>query len=157
MKTSLLPFLLILPLSAACAHGGSASHDGDFISRSRWPENIDLPPTPDSVELPEGIPEGEWSERAVCDGKDGVCVSPALAARLYLYQRFYGTLRKRYEADRQVWRTHRTAYEGQLEVDRETIEALQPTWWDSNKLWIGLLGGIVIGSGSAAAVLYLSR
>ena len=40
-----------------------------------------------------------------------------------------------------------------IKAQTVTISRLQPTWWDRNKIWIGIVGGLVAGSVGTYAVM----
>ena len=139
-----------------CASAPPRSAPTYFIDPSRWPENLEIPPDADSEPLPEGLPPNVWSLPYECDGKEGVCISPALAARYLLVREGYKILRRRYEADRRVWKTHRKAYEDRIDWYEETLESMKPSWWEQNGIWISFTGGLLLGVGASIAILSAS-
>ena len=40
-----------------------------------------------------------------------------------------------------------------IKAQTVTISRLQPTWWDRNKIWIGIVGGLVAGGVGTYAVM----
>ena len=40
-----------------------------------------------------------------------------------------------------------------IKYQTATIAKLERTWWDRNKLWVGLIGGVIVGSAGTWAVM----
>ena len=40
-----------------------------------------------------------------------------------------------------------------IKYQTATIAKLERTWWDKNKLWVGLIGGVIVGSAGTWAVM----
>jgi hypothetical protein len=84
-------------------------------------------------------------------------MSEAKAARFGLFKVRYVELRRLYAADRMIWKAHRELYEERLQLADRTIQELQPGWWDRHKGEVGVLGGFILGVGSAFAVFALAN
>ena len=153
---------------AGCATT-SAEQAGDSEPYLEGPyaEDRELPahPQDEDLDLAPGVNADETAVEAATKGQpapmDGIIVSESRAARDALYRIRYKELRTTYEADRSVWRVHRTIYEKQIEMDNDRIRELTPpppTWWDQHgtAVLIGssALVGLVAGAGLTVGVGY---
>lgn len=136
-------------------------------------EEQDLPPDPKQEKLPDGLPKGDWiismekgscvNEDGVmvndypCPDKDGILSSEERAYRDGLFRIRYKELRENYQADKELWKVHRELYETRLQLAAQAIEDLQPSWWDRNKLQLGMVSGIVLGIASSAAIIVVTE
>lgn len=92
-----------------------------------------------------------------CPAKSGILESEAHAIKDQQYRISYDELRQLYEADIKVWGAQRELYEATLKQQQETIEKLQPSWYDQNALTIGLVGGFLLGTLTITGILVLSK
>jgi hypothetical protein len=138
-------------------------------------EERELPPDPGEEKIPEEIPKGNWVEPIEkgecldvngtpdpdtvrpCPSKSGIAVSEERAFRDGLYRVRYKQLRKLYVADRDVWSAHRELYEERLKLADKAIHDLQPSWFDRNKMQLGVIGGVVLGIATSVAILYVTE
>lgn len=154
-----------------------------LVAENRRPEARELPPDARTEPLPEGTPtepgedfvsvieEGQCigvggiqmpdsdddEDRFIpgpCPEQEGILVSEARANRDALYRIRYEELRRTVEADRRVWSAHRELYEAQVAADREEIERLQPSWWETHDLEIGVAAGLILGAAVTIAITY---
>lgn len=122
-----------------------------------------LPPDPDT-EVLEGNSSEDWIESLEagscfdatgkptttikpCPAKPGIAMSEARAARFALFKIRYRELRTSYVSDRKVFGAQRELYETRLVIADKAIQALQPSWLDRHKGELGLLGGVILGTG----------
>lgn len=145
---------IFLAVSLGCA-ARQSSAPAYTIAENRWVEREELPPDPATEELP-GDPPGREDDIEAYEPRDpsnpswaGIVISERRAARDGLYRIRYGELRAHYDADREIWKVHREAYETRLTLAAETIEDLQPTWWDEHKGVVIGISFFVIGVGTA--------
>lgn len=171
MNRLLLAFTFVV---ASCASRTQVTPTVPESSLKRVEEQ-ELPPDPKTEKLPEDsdIPPGDWVvslEKGSCVNEDGVMVNdypcPELSGilsseeRAYrngLFRLRYKELRANYQADKELWKVHRELYETRLNLAAQAIEDLQPSWWDRNKLQIGVVGGIVLGMASSVAVVVVTE
>lgn len=147
--------LLATVLATACATVPPPA-PSVFIEAPRRPEGRELPPNPREEELAGKFSEKEWvepAEKGQTLAKAGLLVSESRMARDILFRTRYDELRRIYEADRMVWKTHRDYYEERLNLAHDEIRRLQPTWWDRNKDSVMLVGGVVVGFGLTLGVV----
>jgi hypothetical protein len=106
------------------------------------------------------LPPGDWVE-SIEEGapapKAGILISEERAWRNAQYRIRYPELRKNYEADRGVMGAHRALYEERYATQKQKIQELQPGWWDQNKVWVGTLGGTVLGCVVTVLVLAVTQ
>lgn len=127
-----------------------------FIPEARRPEVRELPANPREEKLEGSFNGSEWvepAEKGQTLAKAGMLVSETRMARDILFRTRYDELRRVYEADRMVWKTHRDYYEERLHLAHEEILSLQPTWWDRNKDSVMLVGGVLVGFGLTLGVV----
>lgn len=145
--------LAVLMLACACATVPPAKPE-PFIEVARRPESHELPPNPREEKL--DFKGDEWvepAEKGQTLAKAGMLVSESRMARDIVFRARYDELRKFYEADRMVWKTHRDYYEERLLLAQDEIRKLQPTWWDHNKDTVMLVGGVLVGFGLTLGVV----
>ena len=150
MRRLLLPLLL-----CACATVPTPAPEA-FIPEARRPEQRALPPSPREEKLPAGVAGEEWvlpAEQGATVPKAGLLASEARVARDILFRTRYDELRKVFDADRMVWKTHRDYYEERLHLAQDEIARLQPTWWDEHKGSLYLVGGVLVGFGLTLGVV----
>jgi hypothetical protein len=134
-------------------------------------ETRELPPNPATEPIPENIPRGDWVTTIAkgecldtdgtpelgatnpCPAKSGIVISEERAYRSALFRIRYVEIRKTFDADRMVWSAHRELYEERLKLAGQAIEDLQPSWFDRNKLPLGVVGGVVLGIATSVAIL----
>ena len=168
MQTPLLLSVVVVAALIAPACGGvrptRPTVPNSVIKRV---EQRPLPPDPATEPLPDGVPKVEWVrplERGECEkapkpcpAVSGLAISEARAFRDAKYRIRYKELRSNYGADRQVWGAHRELYETRLGLADQTIQDLQPRWWDRNKFQIGVVGGVILGIITSVAILAVTE
>ena len=167
--------ILASVLMSACASQRSAYVPTVPESAIKRVEEQPLPPDPAEEPIPDEIPKGDWvvaldkgecldengvpenSATRPCPADSGIAVSEERAYRDGLYRLRYKELRKNYTADKQVWGVHRELYEERLKLSHKAIQDLQPSWWDRNKLSVGVVLGIVTGVATSVAILTVTE
>lgn len=138
-------------------------------------ETRELPEDPATMEVPANLERGDWvvpvnkgeclDEEGTpeteapnpCPFFNGIAVAEERAYRDGLYRIGYKELRTLYELDRQVWAAHRELYEERLKLADRAIQDLQPSWFDRNKLQLGVIGGVLVGVATTVAVLAVTN
>lgn len=162
-------FVLLALVLASCA----AAPPPPVIATPRVIELHPLPPDPAEEPLPADLPPGDWvrpldrgscyDETGLhggsnpCPNVDGILSSEAHAARDGYYRLRYRELRTFYEADRTTWSAQRELYEALHRQDAETIQRLQPSWFDRNALPLGIAAGFLLGAGGITAIVLSAR
>lgn len=163
----------VLVLLTGCA---TAAPPRFLVNTDRQPEMRALPPDPGTETLPTGVqPNADFVEPSEpgacldaqgrpaldaprpCPNRAGILVGETRAARDGLFRLRYRELRVLYEADRQVWSSQRSLYEGQLRRADEHIQSLQPNWWQQNALGLGIGGGFLLGTLTVIGVLAVTN
>ena len=154
--------LAVVLLSACATEKVIPPKPEPYLSGSDLEERV-LPPNPETEALPKDTPPAEWveaqEESAKCHA--GILVSEARATRDGYFRLRYKELRQDYEADRKVWKAHRSLYERQLQLDLSKIQAMTPpppTWWEQNSPTViavtGVTVGVLFGAGLTVGVGY---
>lgn len=150
-------------LTASCATSKPTPPKPEpYLSGSDLEERA-LPPDPEVEALPKDTPPDEWVE-AQEEGtscKAGILESEARATRDGYYRLRYKELRQNYIADQKVWKTHRSLYERQLQLDLTKIHDLTPpppSWWDENGATVivvtAVSTGVLLGAGLTVGIAY---
>jgi hypothetical protein len=140
------------------------------IPEAKWVEAQPLPvdPSTEKVEPRDGdwiIPldeeecigkDGEIAPSATtpCPGRGGLLVSEERITRLKLFQLGYVQLRANYIADRAVFSAQRALYEARLRDASETIQRMQPSWFQLHAMEIGVAFGMVTGIAAVIGIVY---
>jgi hypothetical protein len=143
-----------------------------LINQRQVVEAKPLPPDPALEALPDGTPAGDWVEAleaascldkagkalpdapSPCPSRSGIAVSEARATRDALYRIRYPELRRMYEADRQLWATHRELYEERVRTAAEELKKAQPNWWERHGPALGVVGGFAVGAAATVAITF---
>ena len=138
-------------------------------------ETRELPTDPAKATVPEEFERGDWvvpinkgdcldedgtpetEATKPCPFFNGIAVAEERAYRDGLYRIGYKELRSLYELDRKVWAAHRELYEERLKLADKAIQDLQPSWFDRNKLQLGVIGGVLVGVATTVAVLAVTN
>ena len=129
-----------------------------FIEADRWPETKPLPVVDsDTLPLPpklDPIESSQALEKGIVAPSSGILISEAKAWRLAQSRIEAKALRSDWIADREVWVAHRAVYESTIQNMAEQIRNLQPSWFDENKISIGLGGGFILGAVTVVLLAY---
>jgi hypothetical protein len=163
MRALLLVVVLALNSSCATVKPVAPTVPDDPSKRV---EQQPLPADPAALPLPTGLPKGDWTA-ALEDGKcvtdenggpcpmlTGIVVSEERAWRDAQFRLAYKEIRIGYEVDRKVWGAQRALYEGRLNDANTALEKAQPNWFQRHAWELGIITGLVVGTGAAIGIVY---
>lgn len=82
----------------------------------------------------------------------GVVMDEATAQKVAKQRVEFKDLKKTFELNRKLWEFKEKSYiDGLKKADKKIQKLSKQSWWDENKIWVGVVLGFV--AGSAAAVL----